>query len=67
MTQKYCFIEDFQNKDNNENIRGHITVHKHPELNSVFTTLGASSHTNSKRQNEDYYATEPKAAEILLE
>ena len=33
---------------------------------SVYKTLGASSHTNEERQNEDYYATDPKAAEWLL-
>lgn len=35
--------------------------------NSIFKTLGASSHTKEERQSEDYYATEPKAAELLLE
>lgn len=35
--------------------------------NSIFKTLGASSHTKEERQSEDYYATEPKAAECLLE
>lgn len=35
--------------------------------NSIFKTLGASSHTKEERQSEDYYATEPKAAEYLLE
>jgi hypothetical protein len=34
--------------------------------NSVFKTLGASSHTENERQNEDFYATDPKAAEWLL-
>ena len=34
--------------------------------NSVFTTMGASNHTVSTRQSHDYYATEPKAAELLL-
>jgi hypothetical protein len=34
--------------------------------NSVFKTLGASNHTDDDRQNEDYYATDPKAAELLL-
>lgn len=34
--------------------------------NSIFKTLGASNHTDEKRQNEDYYATDPKAAELLL-
>lgn len=34
--------------------------------NSIFKTLGASNHTNKERQNEDYYATDPVAAEWLL-
>lgn len=33
---------------------------------SVFVCNGASNHTDEERQNEDYYATEPKAVEILL-
>lgn len=35
--------------------------------NSVFKTLGASSHTKEERQNEDYYATDPKAVEMLVD
>lgn len=35
--------------------------------NSIFKTLGASNHTEGERQEHDYYATEPKAVEILLE
>jgi hypothetical protein len=35
--------------------------------NSIYKTLGASNHTEKERQPEDYYATEPKAAELLLE
>jgi len=35
--------------------------------NSIYKTLGASSHTDKERQSEDYYATEPKAVEMLLE
>lgn len=35
--------------------------------NSIYKTLGASNHTNKERQAEDYYATEPKAMELLLE
>ena len=31
--------------------------------NSIYKTLGASSHTDKERQNEDYYATEPKEFE----
>lgn len=34
--------------------------------NSIFKTLGASSHTDKERQAEDYYATDPMAAELLL-
>ena len=35
--------------------------------NSVFKTLAASNHSQAERQAEDYYATEPRAAELLLE
>ena len=35
--------------------------------NSIYKTLGASNHTEKERQLDDYYATEPKAAELLLE
>lgn len=35
--------------------------------NSIYKTLGASNHTDKERQEHDYYATEPKAVEILLE
>lgn len=34
--------------------------------NSIYKTLGASNHTDKERQSEDYYATTPKAAELLL-
>ena len=34
--------------------------------NSIFKTLGASNHTEKERQNEDYYATEPAAADWLI-
>lgn len=34
---------------------------------SIFTTLGASNHTDKQRQTEDYYATDPIAAELLLD
>ena len=33
----------------------------------VFTTLGASSHTSAERETNDYYATDPRALEMLLE
>ena len=35
--------------------------------NSVFKTLGASSHTVEEREQNDYYATQPKAVRILLD
>lgn len=35
--------------------------------NSIYKTLGASNHTENERAQHDYYATEPKAVEILLE
>ena len=35
--------------------------------NSIYKTLGASNHTDKDRQTEDFYATEPKAAKLLLE
>ncbi len=34
--------------------------------NSIYKTLGASNHTDKERENYDYYATEPKATELLL-
>lgn len=34
---------------------------------SVFTYNGASNHSDEERQIDDYYATEPKAVELLLE
>lgn len=34
---------------------------------STFVTLGASNHTDKERQKEDYYATDPIAASLLLE
>ena len=35
--------------------------------NSIYKTLGASNHTDKERETNDYYATEGKAAELLLE
>ena len=35
--------------------------------NSVFTTIGASSHSSSEREEYDYYATDPIAAKLLLQ
>lgn len=33
---------------------------------SIYVTLGASNHTEKDRVGKDYYATEPKATELLL-
>ena len=33
---------------------------------NIFMMLGASNHTSEERQSEDYYATDPVAAELLL-
>lgn len=35
--------------------------------NSIYKTLGASNHTEKEREQHDYYATEPKALELLLQ
>ena len=35
--------------------------------NSIYKTLGASNHTDKERENDDFYATEPKATELLCE
>lgn len=34
---------------------------------SVYRTLGASSHVKEERAEHDYYATDPKAVEVLLQ
>lgn len=34
---------------------------------AIYTCLGASNHALEERQKEDYYATNPRAAELLLE
>lgn len=35
--------------------------------NSIYTTLGASNHTEADRETNDFYATDPKAMELLLD
>lgn len=35
--------------------------------NSIYVTLGASNHTSEARQKDDFYATDPIAAEVLLQ
>jgi len=37
------------------------------DSNSIYKTLGASNHTDKEREENDFYATEPKAAELLME
>jgi len=36
-------------------------------MGKTFTAIGASNHTEKEREINDFYATEPKAAELLLE
>ena len=36
------------------------------DKNSIFKTLGASSHTEDEREENDYYATNPEALKPLL-
>lgn len=35
--------------------------------NSIYKTIGASNHTEEEREKNDYYATDPKAIDMLLE
>jgi hypothetical protein len=35
--------------------------------NSIYKTLGASNHTEEEREGNDYYATDPIAAKLLIE
>lgn len=34
---------------------------------SIYACLGATNHSDGERQSEDYYATEPKAIQLLLD
>lgn len=34
---------------------------------SVYKTLAASNHSSSEREKNDFYATDPKAIDLLLE
>lgn len=36
-------------------------------IKKVFSPIGASNHSLTEREEHDYYATDPKAAELLLE
>ena len=44
-----------------------ITSANNYNVHSTFVTIGASNHTSSDREANDYYATEPKAAKLLLD
>lgn len=44
-----------------------ITIDWTGNTKSIFTCNGASNHSVDERQVDDYYATEPKAVELLLE
>ena len=35
--------------------------------NSIFKTLGASNHTEKEREEDDFYATDPVAVDLLLD
>lgn len=35
--------------------------------NSIFKTLGASNHTDEEREQDDFYATDPKAIDLLVD
>lgn len=37
------------------------------DKNSIYKTLGASNHCEEEREKNDYYATDPKAVNLLLE
>lgn len=52
-------------KQNNES---KSTQHKDwvGNFNSVFKTLGASNHTDKEREENDFYATDPIAIDVLL-
>lgn len=44
----------------------HINKNWKGNANSIFKCLGASNHTEKERHPEEYYASEPLAAELLL-
>ena len=43
-----------------------MTRVKNKRVANIFKTLGANNHSDGERQRHDYYATEPKAMELLL-
>lgn len=40
---------------------------KENDRNKIFTIIGASNHSSEEREPHDYYATSPRATELLLE
>lgn len=36
------------------------------DTNSVFKTLGASNHSDAERESKDFYATDPRAIDLLI-
>ena len=49
------------------NLFGENTEIEKNNYRKIFTTLGASNHTNEERQVSDYYATDPKSLILLLQ
>ena len=43
-----------------------ISIEENSNVNNVMRTLGTSTHAKKDRQIEEYYATDPIAAEYLL-
>ena len=39
---------------------------RHRNRSGIFLAIGSSAHTSYQRQSNDYYATDPKAMELLL-
>lgn len=48
-------------------MRQNVERIQNKDMVAVFTPLGASNHSDSERALHDYYATNPKAAQLLLE
>ena len=46
---------------------GKTISHNTSDTKKIFTPLGASNHSVHEREKHDYYATDPKALELLLE
>ena len=46
---------------------GHLKDNTNQSKTTVFSTLGASNHSEFDRADYDFYATEPKAVKLLME